>query len=350
MKKTVISIFKYLIFLFIGIGLLWLVSKNMDFKQMWETLKSANYFWIGLAVFTGILSHLFRAIRWNMLLSPMGYKTQHSTTFYAVMIGYLANYAIPRIGEITRCGIISKHNKIPLNSVIGTVIAERVFDFITLCLIILLTIILQMNFLMDFVNHLFILPVTEKVHENRFSLFVFLIIVVVVIALIIVLYIKLKPRLQKAPLVLKMYNLFEGLIKGMKSIAKVKNLWLFLVYTVLIWLMYTLMVFLPFYSFSETSSLTFGDAITIMALGSLGIVAPIPGGIGSYHYIVNAIMVSVFKISSTLAFSFAILVHTAQTLMIIVLGAISYMLLIISNRKSKQNEHDRSNREENPES
>ena len=131
--------------------LLWLALRGKDINKSLTEIKNANYTWIVLAILTMLLSHVVRALRWNQLLDTLDVKTKTHTTFYAVMIGYFVNNAVPRLGEITRCGVLSRHHKVPLNSVIGTVIAERAFDMFTMFLILLITILSQLHFLGDFI-------------------------------------------------------------------------------------------------------------------------------------------------------------------------------------------------------
>ena len=316
---------------------------------MIRIFKNADFLWVVIAIIAGVLSHLSRAIRWNMLISSLGYTTKTSTTFYAVMIGYFANYAIPRIGEITRCGIISKQNKIPLNSVIGTVIIERAFDMIILIIIVLLTIFLQLDFLGDFVYKVFIAPISEKISNNRNYVFVIISILVLLGILIYVFYKFFLPKLLHHTFFKKIKSLFDGFITGIKSIRKVKSFGWFIIHTLIIWTLYTLMVYLPFYSFEATSHLTFGDAITIMALGSIGFVAPIPGGIGSYHFIVITLLVKVFFIAEDISTTFAYLVHTSQTVMIILIGGLSYLILFLTNKKTLPHANEGSHTEKDPE-
>ncbi|MFC1733210.1 lysylphosphatidylglycerol synthase transmembrane domain-containing protein [candidate division KSB1 bacterium] len=344
MKRTIFSVFKNLFFLFLGVGLLWLITKNQDIDEMIRIFKNADFLWVGIAIIAGIFSHIFRALRWNMLISSLGYETKTSTTFYAVMIGYFANYAIPRIGEITRCGIISKQNKIPLNAVIGTVIIERAFDMIVLAIIILATILLQLDFLGGFVYRFFIDPVSEKISNNQNFVLIIISVIVIIGVLSYLFYRYFLPKLLHLSLFQKIKSLFDGFFTGIKSIKKVKSLSLFFLHTVIIWTFYTLMVYLPFFSFGETSHLTFGDAITIMAMGSLGIVAPIPGGIGSYHFIVITVMVKVFHIAEDISTTFAYLVHTSQTVMIILIGGLSYLILFLLNKKSVAHANDGDNK------
>ncbi|NVO01151.1 MAG: flippase-like domain-containing protein [Bacteroidetes bacterium] len=338
MKKKLISVFQYLIFLIIGIGLLWLVFQKQDLNKIIIEFQNANYFWIFLSILVGILSHVSRAIRWNLLISSIGYKTKTTTTFYAVMIGYFANMAIPRIGEITRCGIVSKSNKIPLNAVIGTVIAERIFDMLCLLILIIATIAFQFAFLKDFLNKMLIEPLLSKFSFNTISIII-LCIGIIILGLAFYFGYKLLIKiLKKRRFFYKLKRLVVGFIIGIKSIKKIKRKELFIFHTVFIWAMYVLMLYLCFFAIKSTSNLTFVDAITITVIGSLGIVAPVPGGIGTYHFLVTITLVELFNIAKESAASLAIIVHESQAVMMIVLGVISLILIFFLNKKNKENE------------
>jgi hypothetical protein len=311
------------------------VSKGQNIHRIIRDIENANYYWITLAFIAGILSHLVRAIRWNMLVNSLGYKTKTITTFYAVLIGYFANLAIPRIGELTRCGVISKQNKIPLNSVIGTVVAERIFD--TLCLIVILffVIIFQISFLGDFALKYMINPISSKFINNRnFALFAIIIAIALLLG-IYFLYKSLLPKFKKLTFFYKLKRFFIGFIYGIKSIANVKSLKLFFVQSFLLWTMYTLVTYFCFQSIKSLSYLTIIDALTLTAIGSIGFIIPVPGGIGAYHAVVILSLVELYKIKRDVAISFAYLAHSSQTLLIIILGTVSLFLIFLTNKKNK---------------
>jgi uncharacterized protein (TIRG00374 family) len=338
LKKKLISIVKYIIFLIVGVGLLWLVFRKQDFNKVIIEFQNANYFWIFLSIIAGILSHISRALRWNLLISSIGYKTKTSTTFFAVMIGYFANMAIPRIGEITRCGIVSKSNQIPLNAVIGTVIAERIFDMLCLLILIIATIAFQFAFLKNFLIKMVVDPLFSKFSFNLITI-IFLILGVIILILGIYFGLKLLIKLiRKRKFFFKLKRLIVGFIIGVKSIKQIKNKGLFIFHTIFIWLMYVAMLYLCFFSIKATSNLTFVDAITITVLGALGIVAPVPGGIGAYHFIVTITLVELFNIVQESAASIAIIVHESQAVMMIILGVISLAFIFFSNKKKLENE------------
>lgn len=335
--KKVLSIFKYLIFLLLGVLFLWLAFRNLNGKEIVDQILHADYFWIVLSIMAGILSHIARAARWNILIGSMGYQTKLSTTFFAVMIGYLANAAVPRLGEVTRCGVLSKKDNIPFTELLGTVIAERIFDMIVLFLIILLVILFQLDLVGVFVDKYVFTPLFSNFENNLVPILVVLGIIAGLSILAFFVWRRFRTRLKHFAFYRKLSQFGKGMVEGIKTIMRMKNKGVFLVYTVMIWGMYAVMVYLPFFSLNATSQLDFGDALTVMSIGSLGIVAPVPGGIGTYHFIVKAILYELYHVVPASAASFATITHAAQSLMILVMGGLSFLMLFLQKNK-KENE------------
>jgi uncharacterized protein (TIRG00374 family) len=331
LKKKILSVLQYLFFLLIGLVLLWLVFRKIDVKEVAVQIRAANYEWLLLSIGLGVLSHIARAMRWNILIRSMGYKTDTRTTFYAVMVGYMANMAFPRLGEVTRCGVLAKKKDIPFNSLFGTVISERVFDMIILMLIMIAVIFLQLSMLSAFV-HKYILSYLTGI-ANRDNMVMAIILVIVVIILPLILFRIFFSRIRQFHLYIKVADFLRGLLAGVKSIMKIKQKWSFIALTLLIWTLYTLMTYTAFFAIEATTGLNFFDAITVMSLGSLGMVAPVPGGIGAYQFIVKAILTEIYLIPSEPAVSYAIILWAAQSAMILVLGTLSYYILVFKKSK-----------------
>lgn len=340
MKKRIISVVQYIFFLLIGLTLLWLVFRKLDLDRLVEELRNARYEWLMMAFFFGILSHIARAIRWNILIRSLGYSTRISTTFYAVMTGYLANAAFPRLGEVTRCGVLGKKTNIPFNSLFGTVIAERAFDLFVLILIIVGVILLQLDFLKVFVDK-YILSSLSGMLSGK-NLFLTLAIIAAVILLPLILLRIFITRIRKMTLYIRVSDFVKGLLDGIRTIARIRQKVAFLFLTLIIWTLYVMMTYMAFFAISATSGLNLFDGITLMALGSLGIVAPVPGGIGAYQFIVTAILTEIYLIPSEPAVSYSIISWATQTVLIIVAGIFSYYMMVF--KKSEiNNDNTRSN-------
>lgn len=334
LSKRAVSVIQYIFFLGIGMLLLWLGFRQLDLAEVWKDILQADYWWLFAGLSIAIVSHIIRALRWNLLINSSGFNTRLSSTFYAVMIGYLANTAVPRMGEFARCGVLSKKEKIPFNTLFGTVISERFFDLIVLGFIILLMIVLQVELVGGFVYQVF-----EPVLASLFSNIIYIILVSVSVILFIAgtLYVIwiYQSKIKSISFYSRIKDFLVGILNGIKTIVQMKQKWLFLLYTALIWLCYIVMVYLPFKMLAETSQLTFMDGSTVMALGSLGIVAPVPGGIGAYHYITKVILTELYAVEANAAMSYATIAHAGQTILNVVLGALSYLAIGISSRKQK---------------
>ena len=335
MKAVLISIIKYLFFVTLGVSLLFLAFRGLAWTKLWEELKTANYWWFLAAVFVAIVSHLFRALRWNLLIKQMGYNTRISTTFYSVMMGYLANLALPRLGEISRCGFLSRKENIPFNALFGTVIAERVFDLFVLLFLIFMIVITQIKRIGGFLNELLIKPLLGIYSSNFMAIIIVLVSLILLVIVLLFVFRKLRPWFKTKIFYLKIESFIDGFMDGLKSIGKLKTKRQFFFHTFMIWFLYLIMIILPFYAFAETSFLTFLDGITILGIGSLGIVAPVPGGIGSYHFVVTKLLTQLNDVPVQAAAAYATANHATQTLMIIIMGFASYILLILIKTKAR---------------
>lgn len=336
MKKKLITIAKFLLFLGFGIFLLWLITKGLtsqDKKDIFQSFRSANYIWIVLSVTLGIISHISRAQRWRMLIRPLGYDPRLNITFYAVMVGYLANLAFPRLGEVTKCGVVSKYEKIPADKILGTMILERTIDFVSLIIVTILTLAFQFNLISGFFTEMIIDPMIEKF---RFSTgFILKSILIAIAGIVILNFLYRKFKKTKA---WHMIQNFLGNIKdGLLSVRKVKNLPLFIFHSVFIWVMYYMMIRVCFFALPETAHLGNATGLTILTFGSLGIIAT-PGGIGAYQLIVTEILSKIYMIDQPVGFAFSWLVWSAQNIMIVTLGTISLILLPIVSPKTKKHE------------
>lgn len=327
MKKNIISTLKVILPLALGLYLVYFfygtLSEN-DKKEIVQSFQEANYTWILFSLFFALLSHLSRAYRWNYTLEPLGFKTRFWNNFFAVMIAYLVNLAVPRLGEVTRCGVTSRYEKIPFNKLLGTVIAERLADLIILLGITAVVVYIQFDVIQGLVYE------TLNVLMGKFSGPV---VIVVLSGLILAglgaLYLLFWSKSQ-IPLVVKVRMALMGLYEGVISIVKMKKKWQFLGHTVFIWLMYLFMFYLCFFSLPETSTVPFGGILTAFVLGGFTIVAT-NGGIGAYPLAIQGVLL-LYEVDKNTGGAFGWIVWTAQTLMLIILGAISFVLMPLYNK------------------
>jgi glycosyltransferase 2 family protein len=316
---------KVFFFALIGVAILWYITRGQDVERIWEELASARLVWFFLSILVGLISHIIRALRWNLLLKSMNYSPALSTTFYALMTGYLANLAIPRLGEVTRCGTLSRYEKIPFNTLAGSVIAERVFDMICLMVLIFFTIYFQFAFLKGFLSFYVFEPFFRLLDNNAGLLILMGSLSLFGMILLWLYFTRIADDKQSFSGKLKRQLI--GLLKGMSSLALVENKFLFITYSILIWFFYFLTVYFCFFALDATSGLGIADGLTVLSLGSLGVLAPVPGGIGAYHFIVIKTLTELFGIQSEPATSYAYLSHASQMILVLSIGALSWFAL-----------------------
>lgn len=263
-----------------------------------------------------------RALRWVQLIEPLGYRPRVMSTFHAIMFGYLANMAIPRLGEISRCGALSKSDEVPFEQLLGTVIVERLFDVLMLLVCIGITALLEFDRLGGFLYAHVAGPIIAKAGN------VYLLGAVLLCGLIAgLLVVRALFRMSNPPaLVQRIRGLMTGMLHGLKSVTRVKRKNLFIFHTLFIWTMYFMMSYVCLFALPETASLGAAAGIFIMVLGGIGMTAPVQGGIGAYHLLVSKGLL-LYGLSETDGLVYATLTHTASTLLLIILGIISMLIL-----------------------
>ena len=333
MKKYFLPAIKFLVFLALGAFLIWLAVKDLteqDKVQITKSISEANYAWIVLAMAVGILAHISRAMRWKMLLAPLGFNPKLSNTFYAVMVGYLGNLAFPRLGEVLRCGILNRYEKIPLTQSFGTVITERVIDVLVLCCLFVVSTWLEYERVKTYLFDNILGPLKLKLHsvtDNKMMLFGMIGILIGALLLFFI----FRKKILNNPIAQKIKTILLNFLEGIRSVVKVKNPLLFVFHSLFIWTMYLMSVYVCVFAFSETKSMTVSDCLVIMTFGSLGVIAT-PGGIGAYQWIVLQIML-LWGFSTAMGVAFGWVVWLAQTAMILLVGLLSFGLLAINNKE-----------------
>lgn len=331
MKKALGNVLKLIIFLGLGIFLVWLITHNLtplQWQRIKEVFQEANY-WVLIPVFIiGTISHILRALRWVLLIKPMGYRPRAFTTFSAVMIGYIANLALPRMGEITRCGVLSRNENIPFQKVVGTMIAERVIDLSSLSFIILMTVLIQLNLVSDFFTGTLLSKFSDLFERGTWKRYAIIIAAVAVIMISLIRFLK---RFRYTRWYRKLVILIKGVKEGMFTIGKMRNKVLFFVYTVAIWLCYFLMVYIGFFCLKPTSALGIKAGLSVLGFGSIGMILT-QGGIGAYQLIVEKTL-ELYGILEAYGFAFGWLSWITQTGLTLVLGLICTILLPFVKRQ-----------------
>ena len=335
-RKVFLKALKYFASLGFAFVILYFLFRNQDPLKLIEEIRKVDVKWVILSMIFGGCAIINRGLRWIVLIDALGYKSSKKNAVSAVAILYFTNLFIPRGGEITRCTSLNQVEKIPVDKLFGTILVERIIDFIFLFVLIFLTIILKFNALLNFYTAVQSQQ-TESSGNNN------LILTLIIISTLTVGFVLLKKWLKKSNLYQKIQSFIQGLKEGFNSIKNIKQKSPFWFHTFSIWIMYFLMTYICFFSMTETSNLTFVDGIFLLVLGGIGMVIPTPGGIGSYHAIVM-IGLSVLGIgaisfgsngdTSNPALLFPTIIHAGQTLMAIIMGFIGLLILFLSKKKT----------------
>ncbi len=334
MKTKLSAIARFLLFFGIGVFFIWLFLRNLTSVEKSEILNSfrnANYWWISFAILLGVLSHFLRALRWKMLLEPMGYITSNRNTFFAVMIGYIANLALPRLGEVSRCTILTRYENVPFNKSFGTVITERALDLIVFIFIFFLNLTLQFNKLSEFIDQKIYQPMAAKFHLSMNLSITLSILVLGIAVLFAILFFLFRKQITRNSLYIKIKNILLGFFEGIKSLTKIKKLGLFVFYSLAIWGLYLLMAYFVFFSMPETAKLGIAAGLATLVFGTIGIMI-VQGGIGIYPAIVAETLL-LYSVEATKGYALGWLIWSSQTLTIIFLGSLSLILLPLLNKK-----------------
>ena len=337
MKSRIKDLLKFLVFLGIGILITWLSLKDLTTQhkeQLLNSFRHANYLWVAVVILLGVVSHILRALRWNMLLEPVGKIPALKNTFLAVMTGYFANLAFPRLGEVTRCGVILTTDNIPANKSFGTVITERATDLILFFLLFLILIASQYHLLVDYLDEK-IIPGLEGKSTSLATNHLLLMILfagTLFLLLLIILIRKSRPEHRFRYLI---KATFLGFWEGLISIRYIKMPWLFIFYSLAIWALYFLMTYLCFRSLNETAGLSMMAGFAVLIMGSFGIMIT-PGGIGLYPLIARDTLI-LYGISGSTGFAMGWIIWGSQTAMIITTGLFALIWLsLLKKRVARQ--------------
>jgi uncharacterized protein (TIRG00374 family) len=314
MKKKFVSVLKYSIFLGIGIFLVWWQFSKMtpvQRVQFEESLRNANYYYIIPITIFALASHLSRAMRWKILIEPMGYQPSTANTFYATMCGYFANTFVPRAGEILRCTLLGRYEKIPVTKLIGTILVERIFDLFCYFLIVIFTILIQLHTVSNFI----------KTHVSH--------IIVAGIGFIVLKWIFKKYAEHRH--IIRIKGLHLSLKEGFLTIIHLKKRKAFIGHTVFIWLMYFLQVYIGFNAIAATTGLGAPAALSVLSLSTIAMIIS-PGGIGAFPVAVQQVLL-IYHIDDI---SFGWLTWAVTTSIIIVAGIICFGLIIYQNKNNNE--------------
>ena len=318
--KTILTIVISLVFAAL---FMWLAFKGLEFDKIKGYFAEANYFWVLAAMVFGLLAYWFRAIRWNLLLEPMGYQISNSNSLWTISFGYLMNLTIPRSGELARSTALYGVEKVPVDKSFGTIILERVVDLVCMLGFLALTLVFKYSAISAFyhqsgikINPIFVV-----------SVFAFLIIGTFV-------FFRFKDKFTHLRFIGKVIEFVEGIFHGLTTIFKLKQKGKFILLSIAIWVSYYFAAYLVCFALPETSHFTIADGFFVIVVGTLGMMVPASGGIGAFHFAmkigIGALFFSygkTFEEGAAIGLSYAFISHTMQLVIMAVMGVISIPML-----------------------
>lgn len=321
------SSLKFALPILFAIGLIWWLYQDIDLDALEHQFQDMNYPLFTLSLLFGVIANVIRGLRWHLLVSPLAYAaggtSKRSNAVATVLGSYSVNMIIPRGGELWRCMAFRKYERLGFTSLFGTLITDRIADILCLGLILLCVVLWHSDF---FLTHLFSAADYTALLDKLLSTPWTYIITVVVLALVIIsIYVYIRKPQHRLSLVI------TGVAQGIGSIRLIKKPTLFGIYSCIIWLGYFGFFYTAFFAFDFTSSLPISAGFIAFAMCSLSVLAPVQNGIGAWHFMVITTLVA-YDVEVTSAKSFALIVHTAQTLWITLVGVVAIIILPIINR------------------
>lgn len=333
MKKKVVSILQYLFFLALGIFLLWWsIRKIKDWGEIKASLSNANYWLIIPVIISLLLSHYSRAIRWRILIEPLGYHPKQSNAYLAVLIGYMANLAIPRLGEILKCTFLARYEKVPADKLIGTIVAERAFDVLCLLVVIVITFLWQVDTIGGLLKET-IATILQSKAEQLTTTRIILFFVGLFAALGLIWYVL--DRYAHLKFIQRIKIIVRGVWEGLISVKRIKNKGWFIFHSVFIWVMYWSSVRLGMYALQETSHLGWKESLSVLTTGSLAMIVPTPGGgLGVYHVFVQQTLL-LYGLTESTGLAFGIILWVVQFFQMLLSGFVALLLFPYLNKSPK---------------
>lgn len=314
--------------LLIAGGLLYWMYRDFDFTEVKRIfLNEMNLWWLFASLIPITLSHIFRGLRWLITLEPLGYRPKVGDSIDSIFVAYATNVLVPRVGEVSRCAVLTKYDKVPFSKALGTLVAERLIDMLLVLLFVCVMLLTQLDVFLS-------LFAQTGTNEASFSKLLTSPKTYLVVAAVVVACVALWIPLKKTKLYAKVKQAISGFVDGLLSLKTMNRKGLFLLYTIGIWVGYFLEFYIAFFCFPFTAQLTVVQALVIFAAISLAIIIPTPNGAGPWHFVVISMM-TLYGVSQTGASSFALIVHTFQTLGVIMLGVYGWVALQVRNRKLK---------------
>lgn len=324
MVKKIITV---VLSVLVGVFFMWLAIRGLDFKEIQNYFANANCFWVVLAAVFGLLAYWFRAVRWNIMFEPMGYRSSVSNSFWSISFGYLMNLTIPRSGELARATALYKVEKIPVENSFGTIVLERIIDLLCMMLFLILTFVLKSDAIQVFWQQ------AQSGSQNGTSSSLGYGIAGIGL-LGAILFFSLRKKLEKNSFFAKIYKIVDGLLDGLLSIFKLRKPGVFIFHSLMIWVCYYLAAYLVCFALPETAHFSIADGFFLIVVGTFGMMVPASGGIGAFHFAlkigVGALFLSMgksFEEGAQVGLAYAFISHTMQLVIMLVMGLISIPML-----------------------
>lgn len=335
MKKSVITILQYLFFIGLAGFFMWLSLRSVegkDWDDLQDALARANYWLLAPVLGLLLLSNFLRALRWQQLIEPLGYRPSLSNTFLALLIGYFVNQGVPRLGEVLRCTLLTRYEKIPAEKLVGTIVAERAFDVVCLMVVFIFTLIFQYDIIYSLISSgFFSIATNSQQSVSPVKKYILWGLLIAVFAFVIYFIVKKGVR----PLLNRLKNIFSGIWMGLISSRRLKNKHLFFTYTISIWLLYWASTYMGFMVLAETRHLTPVDALTILVTGSVAMIVS-PGGAGAYPLFIQKTVLLYGIAAKPIGIAFGWLMWFGQFITYILCGIVGFILLPYFNKKKDE--------------
>lgn len=333
MRKRLTSLLQYILFLGAGIFLVWWQLNSMtpaEKTSFYSSLTSANYWLMVPVVFMSILSHLSRSMRWKLLMEPLHYHPSTRNAFASTMIGYLANAFIPRLGEVLKCSLLARYEKLKIDKLFGTILLERTFDMLCYLIFIGITVLIQIDLVGSFLA-------AKLENAGEGSVIPFWAKILLVVIGVWAIFRSMRWLVKKYPhnkIIMKVSGFIHGMASGFTTIKSLKKRKMFIAHTLFIWAMYLLQIYLGFFAMEGTGDLSIKAAFSVLSFATLAMIIT-PGGIGSFPIFVMETLL-IYSIASPVGIAFGWLLWGANTAIVIVIGLVSFLFL--SHSKTQHHE------------
>ncbi|MDU0372220.1 lysylphosphatidylglycerol synthase transmembrane domain-containing protein [Hymenobacter endophyticus] len=330
--KQLLNIIKYVLLLAVSVLLMRYALQGQDLSRVGQYVREANYSWLLITTVLSALGYFSRAYRWKMQIDPTGHKPRYWDVYHAMMVGYLANMVLPRMGEVIRCSVLRRTSGVPVQVALGTVVTERVIDVLVLLGLLGATLLLDFNTFWTFVTDNLLAGRYDALARNRTPLLLALGIATLLLLTLAYAVFRNLERLRQNALFNKAMTFVKGLLAGVFSVLKMERKGTFLLHTLFTWLVYFLMDYLAFFAFPATYDLGMRAGLAVLTFGAFGMAAPVAGGVGPFHIMVQGILL-VYGVSKEAGIAYALVVHGSQTLLVVLMGGVSFLISMMKSGK-----------------